>query len=87
MIPGMFGGKPTIRGMRFRVCDVMSYLASGETRETILEDFEFLEDEDITAALAFANDVTENIRIGAQTTIDEELSIPRITIKGNVKVE
>ncbi len=52
--PGMFGGKPCIRNMRFRVQDVLEYLAAGETRETLLADFPFLEDEDITAALDYA---------------------------------
>jgi uncharacterized protein (DUF433 family) len=87
MIPGMLGGKPTIRGMRFRVCDVLSYLAGGETRESLLGEFDFLENEDITAALAFANEVTENMRIGAQTSVDEELSIPSVFIEGNAKLK
>lgn len=59
MIPGLCGGKPTIRGMRFRVIDVLDYLAGGESRESLLEEFDFLEDEDITAALNFAVDTLE----------------------------
>lgn len=52
--PDTLGGKPIIRGMRIRVSDVLGYLAGGETRESLLEEFEELEDEDITAALRFA---------------------------------
>lgn len=55
--PGILGGKPIIRGMRIRVADVLGYLAGGETRESLLEEFEELEDEDITAALRFAADL------------------------------
>jgi uncharacterized protein (DUF433 family) len=64
MIPGLCGGRPTIRGMRMRVCDVLGYLAGGNTPETLLEDFPYLELEDITAALDFAADVLED------TTLD-----------------
>jgi uncharacterized protein (DUF433 family) len=52
--PEILGGKPIIRGMRIRVADVLGYLAGGETRESLLEEFDELEDEDITAALRFA---------------------------------
>lgn len=52
--PGVCGGKPCIRGMRIRVSDVLDLLASGATREEILADYPYLEDEDISAALEFA---------------------------------
>jgi uncharacterized protein (DUF433 family) len=55
--PEILGGKPLIRGMRIRVADILGYLAGGETRESLLEEFEELEDEDITAALRFAADL------------------------------
>ena len=48
------GGRPCIRGMRVRVKDVLDLLASGATRGEILQDYPYLEDEDITAALEFA---------------------------------
>jgi uncharacterized protein (DUF433 family) len=54
MIPGLCGGRPTIRGMRIRVADVLDLLAAGETREVILEDYPYLEDADITASLEWA---------------------------------
>jgi uncharacterized protein (DUF433 family) len=55
--PEILGGKPIIRGMRIRVSDILGYLAGGETRESLLEEFEELEDEDITAVLRFAADI------------------------------
>ena len=55
VIPALMGGKPTIRGMRFRVSDVLEMLASGMSNEEILEDFPYLEKEDIQAALLYAS--------------------------------
>ena len=48
------GGKPTIRGMRFPVKDILELLASGMSHQEILEDFPFLEEADIRAALYYA---------------------------------
>ena len=47
IIPGLMGGKPTIRGMRFRVSDILELLANNVSKEEILEDFPDLEMEDI----------------------------------------
>jgi uncharacterized protein (DUF433 family) len=52
--PEIMGGKPIIRGMRFGVDDLLNYLASGMTTEEILQDFPYLEKEDIQAVLLFA---------------------------------
>ena len=52
--PDQCGGRPCIRGMRLRVLDVLELLAAGESREQILEDFPYLEAEDITASLLYA---------------------------------
>jgi uncharacterized protein (DUF433 family) len=54
--PGKRGGKPTIRGMRITVQDVLEYLAGGMSEEEILSDFPELTHEDIRACLAFAAD-------------------------------
>jgi uncharacterized protein (DUF433 family) len=54
--PGKRSGKPCIRGMRITVYDVLSYLASGMTPEAILEDFPYLNHEDILACLSYAAD-------------------------------
>lgn len=52
--PDKRSGQPCIRNMRITVGDVLGYLASGMTREEILEDFPELEMDDINASLAFA---------------------------------
>ena len=53
--PGIFNGTPVIRGMRFRVADVLGYLASGMTEEELLEDFPYLGKKDIQACLLYAS--------------------------------
>jgi uncharacterized protein (DUF433 family) len=53
---GKRGGKPCIRGMRITVYDVLDYLASGMSKEEILNDFPYLTEEDILACLAYAAD-------------------------------
>ena len=47
-------GKPSIRGTRITVGDVLSYLASGMQEQDILGDFPQLTSDDIRACLAFA---------------------------------
>ncbi len=52
--PKQCGGRPCIRGMRIRVKDVLDLLAAGVSREEILEDYPYLEAEDIQACLEYA---------------------------------
>ncbi len=52
--PAVRSGKPTIRGIRITVSDVLEYLAGGMTPEEILADFPDLTNDDIRAVLAFA---------------------------------
>jgi len=52
--PGKRGGKPTIRGMRITVYDVLEYLGAGMSEEKILADFPYLTKDDILACLKFA---------------------------------
>lgn len=47
--PEVCGGRPCIRGLRVRVTDVLELLASGASREEILEDYPYLQAEDIQA--------------------------------------
>ena len=47
-------GKPSVRGTRITVGDVLSYLASGMREQDILGDFPQLTSDDIRACLAFA---------------------------------
>ena len=52
--PNQCGGRPCIRGTRFRVVDLLELLASGASHEEILSDYSFLEPADIPAALLYA---------------------------------
>jgi len=49
-------GKPTVRGTRITVGDVLSYLASGMSEDEVLRDFPSLARDDIRACLAYAAD-------------------------------
>ena len=53
--PEIFGGKPIIRDMRIAVEHVLGKLAAGDTPETILSQYPFLEAADIQACLIFAH--------------------------------
>lgn len=52
--PEVSHGKPSIRNMRFTVAQLLELLAAGMTAEEILEDYPYLEQEDITACLLYA---------------------------------
>jgi len=51
---GKRGGKPCVRGLRITVYEVLEYLASGMSFDEVLEDFPYLQKEDIIACLSFA---------------------------------
>lgn len=53
--PGLCGGKPTIRGMRIRVTDVLDLLSNSLTYSEVLEELEDLELEDIRACIMYAS--------------------------------
>lgn len=59
--PGKRGGKPSIRGLRITVYDVLDQLAEGATPAEIVADFPELTIEDIHACLAFAADRERHI--------------------------
>jgi uncharacterized protein (DUF433 family) len=52
--PHVCTGKPCIRGLRFPVSRLLGLLASGESKETILRAYPYLQGEDIDQALAYA---------------------------------
>jgi uncharacterized protein (DUF433 family) len=52
--PAVMGGKPCIRGLRVTAGTILGLLASGNSRERILEAHPYLETEDIDAVLAYA---------------------------------
>lgn len=53
------GGKPCIRGMRLTVGTITGLMASGASRQEILELYPYLENEDISAALAYLSWLAE----------------------------
>lgn len=53
--PDICGGRPCLRGTRVRIKDVLDLLAAGVSRADILDDYPYLEDGDITAALEYAS--------------------------------
>ncbi len=65
----VFGGKPIIRDMRIAVEHVLAMLAAGETAETILLEYEFLEPEDIQACIAYAH------RLVAGETVHDRMTV------------
>jgi uncharacterized protein (DUF433 family) len=52
--PAVMGGKACIRGMRVTAATVLGLLATGTTRERILQAYPYLEPADIDAVLAYA---------------------------------
>ena len=57
--PEVCRGKPAIRNMRFTVHQMLELLSSDMTEKEILEDYPYIEAEDIKACLAYASKVTE----------------------------
>ncbi len=54
--PAIAFGKPTIRGTRISVGDLLSYMAGGMSEAAILNDFPQLTRDDIRACLAYASE-------------------------------
>ena len=52
--PKIFGGKPIIRGRRLAVEHILGMLAAGDSSQTILEGYPWLEPEDVRACLVYA---------------------------------
>ena len=61
--PTIFGGKPIIRGRRLAVEHVLGMLAAGDTPETILEGYPWLEPQDVQACLLYARRLVGHERI------------------------
>ena len=61
--PRIFGGKPIIRGHRLAVEHVLSMLAAGDSVETLLEGYPWLEREDIQACLLYAHKLVSHERV------------------------
>jgi len=54
--PTVMVGKPTIRGLRIPVEQILKALANGVTVDELLEDYPELEKEDIQAVLLYASE-------------------------------
>jgi uncharacterized protein (DUF433 family) len=54
--PGKRSGKPSVRGTRITVYDVLSYLAAGQSIDELLDDFPALTRDDVLACLSYAAD-------------------------------
>jgi len=52
-VPGVMGGKACIRGMRVTVGNLVGQIGAGRTREQLLQDYPYLEREDILQALRY----------------------------------
>lgn len=61
--PAIFSGKPIIRGRRLAVEHVLSMLAAGDSPQTILEGYPWLEAEDIQACLVYARRLVAHERV------------------------
>jgi uncharacterized protein (DUF433 family) len=63
--PSVRFGKPTIKGMRITVYDVLGWLASGMTKDQVINDFPELTIDDINACLAYAADREHKHRVAS----------------------
>ena len=63
--PTLNGGRPSIRGLRVRVRDILDMLAAGATREEILADYPYLVADDIAAALSYAAELADHPVVSA----------------------
>ena len=61
--PRIFAGKPIIRGRRLAVEHILGMLAAGDSPETILAGYHWLEPEDIQACLVYARRLVGRERI------------------------
>ncbi len=61
--PNIFGGKPIIRGQRLAVEHILGMLAAGDSVETLLEAYPWLEQEDIQACLVYARRLVGHERV------------------------
>ena len=52
--PDMMGGKPCIRGMRITVGMIVGQISAGRSIDQLLEDYPYLQREDIMQALRYA---------------------------------
>lgn len=61
--PMVFGGKPIVRGHRLAVEHVLGMIAAGDSFETILAGYPWLERGDIQACLVYARRLVASERV------------------------
>jgi len=61
--PNVLGGKPTIRGLRISVEQILKALAAGVPQEELLKEYPELEPEDIRATLAYAAELVAEEKV------------------------
>jgi uncharacterized protein (DUF433 family) len=61
--PAVLVGKPTIRGLRISVEQVLRLLSHGVSEKDVLEDYPDLEVDDLRACLAYAADMIASERV------------------------
>lgn len=61
--PAIFGGKPIVRGRRLAIEHVLGMLAAGDTEQSLLEGYPWLEPDDIRACLVYAQRVAGHERV------------------------
>jgi uncharacterized protein (DUF433 family) len=61
--PRIFGGKPIVRGHRLAVEHVLGMLAAGDTVDSLLAAYPWLELEDVQACLAYAHRLVGHERV------------------------
>ncbi len=61
--PEIFGGKPIIRGRRLAVEHVLDMLAAGDTLQSLLDAYSWLEPEDVQACLLYARKLVGEERV------------------------
>ena len=57
--PNIMGGRACIRGMRITVAQVVNLVANGMTIAKIIQDYPYLEEEDVRQALRYAAQLAE----------------------------
>jgi uncharacterized protein (DUF433 family) len=61
--PAVMVGKPTIRGLRITVEQILLSLAAGVSQKALLEDYPELEPDDIRAVLLYAGQLVADERV------------------------
>jgi uncharacterized protein (DUF433 family) len=72
--PEIFGGKPIIRGRRLAVEHILGMLSVGDSAETIVEGYPWLELADVQACLVYARRHVGHERIEPLEILTESVS-------------